>query len=82
MEQLMDIFGLVDKELMLKITMILGSFRLFMKPAISFWNHKVAPLVEVRPKEKLMQHPLYIVVTYMIDWGFSIKLPQSKALKK
>jgi len=58
------------------IVTFVGTARLYNKPICSFWNNKVAPLVTIRPTEKLMANPIYVAVAYVVDWTLSIKLPR------
>lgn len=80
MEEFLEIVSFFDPDvatsLLLRVASIIGSARILMKPAVSFWNSRVAPYIDIRPKDKMLKHPLYKSVTYLIDWTLSIKAPQ------
>ena len=65
-------------ELFQQIAIYVTACRLFFKPFFAFWNKKVSPYVSVKPTEKLLKHPLYQAVVFIIDWTTSIKLPKEK----
>lgn len=82
MEKLLEFVQMFDIDfttiILAKIAAVIGSFRMVMKPVTSFWINKIAPYIDIRPKEKLLKHPLYKSITFFIDWSISVKLPQEK----
>ena len=62
----------------LELSVIVTSLRFTMKPICTLWNKKVALYIDARPTEKLMKHPAYKFLTYLLDVGASTKAPQSK----
>ena len=65
-------------DLIQQIALYVLTARAFFKPVCSFWNKYLAPYIKLRPTEKLLKHPVYKAITYVIDWALSIKLPQEK----
>ena len=65
-------------ELFQQIAIWITACRLFFKPFFAFWEKKISPYVSVKPKPKLLNHPLYQAFVFIIDWSLSIKLPKDK----
>jgi len=49
-----------------------------MKPVCTFWQKKINPYVSIKPKQKLLGHPLYKTAIFFIDWAFSLKMPKEE----
>ena len=78
LELVNQIMGLLDTDLLINIATFIGSCRLVMKPVCTFWQKKINPYVSIKPKQKLLGHPLYKSAIFFIDWAFSLKMPKEE----